>query len=321
MGGPVYLLIKSTIQEIFRLVVVNRETIYFIYRTFLREPRMPFGRASKECYVSRNTLSRHWYDALRKGIFFPPQLRLKMYKGEKEYIYLVQNDLAHEMYENFKKNHNVLYMCYCLGKIDLLIQTDEPLKEIPENTLFFGNRGNYIFPETKNYGFNTCLKNIKNLLDQEHEKSKVPVLYIEKPDIKGSNYGEMIFPYVKYDLKTNYTFIVKKLGISFASFYKGLDYLMNVSTVLLPFYPLGIMQYSQHFFVFWSEYEELLCELFGYFPCHVSLVKVNDALLVYAPSILPIEFPLFTTFHKMLKMGLIDRFWTTDPLYHWKPDI
>ena len=56
---------------------------------------------------------------------------------------------------------------------------------------------------------------------------------------------------------------------------------------------MGLMQYSQHLFVIWSDYEILLCKLFGCFPCHVSIVKVNDVLLVYAPSTMDIEFSFF----------------------------
>lgn len=292
-----------------------------IYQTFLHEPRLYYDRAAKRCGVARNTFTDHWKDGLEEKVFFPPQIRLKMYDDRKEYIYLVQSDSAPEMYEDYKKNPDVVYMIYTLGKFDLLIQTKSPLETIPDKTVFHGSRGDYIYPETPYYDFETALANIERLLKKSNVESKIPIVYPVRPDTKGSNYGKMIFPYVKCNLRVKYTPVVKKIGISFASFYKGIDYLLSVSTVLLPYYPLGLMQYSQHLFVFWSDYEELLCKLFGCFPCHVSLVKVSDALLVYAPSILPIEFPLFRIFHRMLRQGYIDRFWIADPLYHWRPDI
>ena len=134
----------------------------------------------------------------------------------------------------------------------------------------------------------------------------------------------MIFPYVKYDLKTGYTEIVKKLRISFDSFHSGLDYLFNVSTKLLPYYPLGYRLYSQYFFVFSSNYEELLCEFFGCLPCHVSITTVNnEALLIWLSIQKGPDFSerLFSSCSKMADLGLIDYFWMSRPIYYWKPDI
>lgn len=148
------------------------------------------------------------------------------------------------------------------------------------------------------------------------------VEYPKKPEIKGVSYGSLIFPYLKYDLRPNYTTIVKKVGISFTSFYKGFEYLLEVSTLLLPYYPFGFHQYSQHFFVFWSDYEEFLCELFGLLPCHVCITKINDALLIYA-SILRdgvSKYRLFHLCYDLLKRGFVNRFWTAIPGFHWKPD-
>lgn len=294
---------------------------YCIYKTFLHEPRLYYDKAAKKCGVARNTFTSHWKKGLEKGIFFPPQIRLNAYNGKEEHIYFIRTDYAHEIYDDLKKNPDVLYMIYTLGKFDLLIQARNPLDAIPDECVLYGKRGNYIYPETQNCSFVTTLEMMQSLLEKEHEKSIIPVLHPEEPHLKGSDFGELIFPHVKYNLRTNYTYIVKKLDISFASFYKGLDYLLKISTVLLPYYPMGLMQYSQHLFVIWSDYEVLLCKLFGCFPCHVSIVKVNDFLLVYAPSTMDIEFSFFGLLHRMLKIGYITRFWVADPLYHWKPDF
>ena len=163
-----------------------------------------------------------------------------------------------------------------------MLQTSRLLDILPDRTLYWGNRGNYIFPVTPFNSYNGALNNMEGMLQGECELSKVPVVYPEyPPEVGSSPYGWKIFPYVKYNLKTGYTYIVKKLHISFDSFYKALYYLLNISTVTLPFYPLGFRLYSQYFFVFWSDYEEFLCTFFGCLPCHTSITKVNDALTMY----------------------------------------
>jgi len=293
-----------------------------MYLTFLKEPRLYYDDAAQRCNVSRNTFSKYWKKGLRDEVFFPPQIRLKMYKNRKEYIYLIQSDSAHNLYENFKNYPDTVYISYTSGKFDVLLQTSKPLDFLPDGTLFFGSRGNYLFPQTPYCSYESALDRMEALLNRDHTPTKIKVEYPEEPPEKGSSYyGWMIFLHVKYDLKIGYTPIVKKLQISFDSFYKGLEYLLSVSTVLLPYYPLGFRLYSQQFFVFWSDYEELLCESFSYLPCHTSITKVDDALLMYVSTEKGLlEKRLFQFCFKMGDLGYINRFWSSIPIYHWTPD-
>jgi hypothetical protein len=299
-----------------------RQLQHCIYLTFLHSPRLYYDRGAKHCGTVRNTFTKYWRKGLNEKIFFPPQIRLKMYENRKEYIYLVQSDKVHELYDYYENHLNVIYLAYTLGKFDLLIQTDKPLDVIPSNTILYGSRSNYIFPEIPYYSFETAFEKMKAFLNLSHETSRMAVEYPKEPEIKGVSFGQQVFPYLKYNLRPNYTSIVRKLGISFTSFYKGFEYLLKVSTVLLPYYPLGFHQYSQHFFVFWTDYEDLLCELFGYLPCYVSITNVSDALLIYA-SILRdgmSKYHFFRLYYDLLKQGYVNKFWTATPVFHWRPD-
>jgi hypothetical protein len=295
-----------------------------MYRTFLREPRLHINDATGKCGASRNTVAKYWKEGLKKEKLFPPQLRLNMYKNRKEYIYLIQSDSAHKLYTHFQKQPDVIYISYTSGKFDLLLQTSKPLDVLPDRTVLHGSRGNYIFPDLTNCTYENALDRMETMLDSEPQPSKIPVEYPDEPPRKGSqHYGWMIYPYVKYDLRTGFTPITKKLHISFESFYKGINYLMNISTVLLPYYPLGFRLYSQYFLVFWSDYEKFLCEFFGCLPCHTSITKVDNALIVYL-STQNGEFlskRLFQLCFRTIDIGLVDHFWSSKPVYYWKPDL
>jgi hypothetical protein len=293
-----------------------------MYLTFVREPRLYYHEAAQKCNVSRNTFSKYWKQGVTDKVFFPPQIRLKMYSNRKEYIYLIQNDNANDLYEHFKNHPDTVYVTCASGKFDLLLQTNKPLDVLPDRTLFSGSRGNYLYPETPLCSYNEALKRMDALLDHEHTPSKIDINYPEEPpEIGDSTLGWKIFPYVKYNLKTGFTPIIKRLHISFASFYKGLEYLYNVSTVLLPYYPSGFTWYSQHFFVFWSGYENLLCESFSQLPCHTSITKVKDALLVYASVEKGlIEKRLLQYYFRLTHLGYIDRFWSSIPVYYYARD-
>jgi hypothetical protein len=294
-----------------------------IYRVFLHNPRLYYDKGAKICGAARNTFTKYWRDGLANEVFFPPQIRLNMYRNRKEYIYIVQTDEIDELYDYYRTHPDVIYLVYTIGKFDLLIMTWSPLKVVPNNTIQYGSRGNFIFPETPFCTYGTALDHAEVALERPHMPSSLSVEYPDEPELKGASYGLQIFPYLKYNLRPNYTFIVKKLGISFTSFYKGYEYLLNVSTVLLPYYPLGFLQYVQHFLVFWTDYEDLIREVFSYLPCHVSIVKVGDALLVYASvqQDWRVKRRFFNLCYKMLEMKLVKRYWTANPHFHWIPDL
>ena len=293
-----------------------------IYKTLLADPRIYYHVAAKKCGVARNTFTKHWEDGLEQGIFFSPQIRPKMFSTRKEYIYLVQTDEVHELFEYYKNHPYLVYLAYTLGKFDLLIQTSRPLEVIPNNTILWGSRSNYSYPDTPQCTDEEALNTIQELLDRSHEISHLPVDYPDEPHIVGHQWGWKIYPHLKYNLRPNYTWIVKNMGMSFTSFYRGYEYLLEVCSVLLPYYPHGFSDYSQHFFVIWSDYEELICAVFGCLPSHVSITKLNGALLVCAciRERGKIIIPFFQLFYKMLEMEIIEKFWTATPVFHWKPD-
>jgi hypothetical protein len=294
-----------------------------MYQTYLGDPRLLYREVAKECNSCRNTISKYWEEGLENKVFFPPQLRLNMYENRKEYIYFIQSDSAHKLFYYFKNHPDLVYVVFCSGKFDIFLQLSAPLDVLPDRTLFYGSRGNYIHPAIPLCSYEFALLEMEAASNTEVEPSKIPVEYPpEPPEVGSSHYGWMIFPYIKYDLKITYTSIVKTLHISYESFHKGLDYLMNISTKLLPFYPLGFSSYSQYFFVFWSDYEEFLCKLFSYLPCHTSIFKVNDALVMLVSIEKGERFSerVFYLCSKLQESGFINRFWSSRPIFYWRPD-
>ncbi|MGD2248015.1 MAG: hypothetical protein PVF58_06385 [Candidatus Methanofastidiosia archaeon] len=299
----------------------KHELQHCMYQIYLGDPRLLYREVAEECNSCRNTISKYWEEGLENQVFFPPQIRLNMYENRKEYIYFIQSDSAQKLYFHFKNHPDLVYIAYCSGNFDIFLQLSAPLDVLPDRTLFYGSRSNYIYPPIPLWSYEFALLEMEASLNTQAEPSKIPVEYPPEPsEVGSSHYGWMIFPYIKYDLKVTYTFIVKTLHISYESFHKGLDYLMNVSTKLLPFYPLGYNLYSQFFFVFWSDYEEFLCKLFSYLPCHTSITKVNDALVVWISIEKGEGFSqrFFQFCFKLQEAGFINRFWSSRPIFHWK---
>lgn len=295
-----------------------RQLQHCIYLTFLHNPRLYYDEGAKRCNVVRNTFTKYWKEGLINLNFFPPQIRLEMFETRIEYIYLVQSETPNKLYNYYKNHPDIIYLAATLGNFNLFIQTKKPLEVLPDRTLFYGSRGNYEYPETPYCIFDSALDKVEALMNQSHTPSTSTVSYLKEPKLRGSEYGWKIFPYVKYDLRANYTFIVRKLGLSFSSFYKGLEYLLSVSTVLLPYYPLGYQEYSHHFFVFWTDYEDFVRQAFSSLPSHTSIVKVNNALIIYANLLCEPRF--YALCYKMADLGLINQFWIANPVFHSVPD-
>jgi hypothetical protein len=108
-----------------------------IYRTLLADPRIYYHVAAKKCGVARNTFTKHWEDGLEQGIFFSPQIRPKMFSTRKEYIYLVQTDEVHELFEYYKNHPYLVYLAYTLGKFDFLNKQINNIKFITNSLCYF----------------------------------------------------------------------------------------------------------------------------------------------------------------------------------------
>jgi hypothetical protein len=300
----------------------NLRLHHCIYRTFLNEPRIYYREATKICGVARNTFMSHWKKGLEDGVFFPPQIRSKVFKTRKEYIYLVQTDDIHELFEYYKKHAHVIYLARTLGRFDLLIMTDQPLEIVPDNTIFRGDRSRYWYPFTPFCTYEEALDGIDDLLELSHSPSKIEVEYPEEPAGRAAKWGWKIYPYLKYNLRPNYSWIVKNVGMSFSSFYDGYEYLLDVCNVLLPHYPFGFQQYSHRFLVVWSDYEQLICDMLGLLPAHVSITKINDALFAYVniENNGEIKKRVFDLCYELKRRNLVSRLWTATATFYWVPD-
>lgn len=98
---------------------------------------------------------------------------------------------------------------------------------------------------------------------------------------------EIMYRYFKYDLRRPLTPIMKEQKISKEKIYKFLDRLPQTCTIATHFYPDTLSAYDPYLFVFETDYEDFIIDLFSELPTSVSFFKVSDRLFVYAHILKP----------------------------------
>jgi hypothetical protein len=118
-----------------------------------------------------------------------------------------------------------------------------------------------------------------------------------------------------------YTELAKSVKMSYDGFRWSLKRILANTQIIVPYYPEGYSQYTRFLFIFQSNYEQMLLDMFSLVPCFTMMYKVKDWLLVHfriQPSDLSDRF--FSILYDLQDRGYINRIKTTFPITYWHPD-
>jgi predicted transcriptional regulator len=294
-----------------------------LYEMRLQEPRLSVHEMARSLGAARNTVYRYLNHALDKGILFKPQLRLKMFRDVKEYVYAVSSDSAHDTFQTLKKKNSVCYELFATGYIDLLIMSDAPLsrkgvKELGDIRIE-GPRSDFICPVVPAVDYETALHQIETHVQNDFCPSRWDVEYSPRSVVwKPLDYD--LFSLLRYDLTVKYTVLARSARMSFDGFRWSLDRILANTQIVVPYYPEGYSHYVRFLLMFRSRYENLLIELFSFVPCCTILYKVGGWIMVHF-KILPLDLTdwFFNMLYNLQDSGYIDCVKTAVPILHWRP--
>jgi hypothetical protein len=118
-----------------------------------------------------------------------------------------------------------------------------------------------------------------------------------------------------------YTELAKSVKMSYDGFRWSLKRILANTQIIVPYYPEGYSQYTRFLFIFQSNYEQMLLDMFSLVPCFTMMYKVKGWLLVHfriQPSDLSDRF--FSILYDLQDRGYINRIKTTFPITYWHPD-
>ncbi len=250
-----------------------------MYYAYLDNPRMFDTEMCHYTGKSLNTVKKQSKIARKYEILFPTQLRLKMTRQAQEFMYFIKvNDPSSCL--PFLIEQKAFYVCFLAGSYNLMFMSYVPIdvSHIPQyrSTFLSGKRSDYVVPLIPKQSFEKAYEKINIKLKNEPDPSS---LSVEIP--KGIEWDEdvwSLYHILKYDFMLRFTPIIRKYHIGVSSFYNRLKKIKAQTEIIIPFYPLGQMQYTIFHLLIKSRYHKFIIDCFSEFPAWTLHCRVKDYL-------------------------------------------
>jgi hypothetical protein len=256
---------------------------YRIYEFLCDEGRIRPGTISRELKMRPSSVTKLMNEAFDHGYIVGPHLRKKSYKNFLEYMYFVKTSNAVDLYNKFRGDNRVVYHAKMIGFSDLWVIAKEKM-EIDGEIVAEGPRSDYWLSHALNCSWEDSLRRIKEMVSDFDLCSYVRKGFIQihrDEEIEWNERDEILFQELKYDVRNPLGPVMREHMIPRSRIIKWLQRLPECCTIATSYFPEGISAYDPYLFMFETEYEDFIIDLFSQFPVSVFFFKVSNKLLMY----------------------------------------
>ena len=287
-----------------------RNMPFIFQKCLLDYPRVRPAELGRKGGVSRHTAKKHLNKLMEQKILYPPQMRLKPCTQVVEFIYLSKVTDPEAFIPLLEANKDVLYYCTLAGPFNLIFMSYTPidLSHIKgyKQTVVSGIRGNYNAPNVINCPYTTAYKRI---LERCNRKIEPSMFDMTRNDFKWTKGLWDLYCDLKYNLRMDFTPLVKKYGFKSSMFYEKVKQLLAYCDVYVPLYPRTEDKYTFFYFLFKTKYQKFIVESFGELPVFSTHLRVKDYLLSNVPVLHEEERNFFrNTLSLWQRRGIIDSY-------------
>lgn len=254
-----------------------------IYESLLQRPRLRPHHLSRELKLRPSSVSKIMKEAFELGYMGGPQCRKKSYRNLREYVYIIRSSDPVDLYLKFRKDSRIVYHAKMIGFSDLWAVTNEDI-HLDGDIVVKGPRSDYYMSLALNCSWIDSLKTANDMIENFDPSSYTPKKYIPNhwnETIEWDNTDELLFQEMKYELKKPLEPLMKEYGIPRTRINKWLKRLPECCTIVASYYPETISAYDPYLFLFETEYEDFIVELFSQLPVSTFFFKVADKLFVH----------------------------------------
>ena len=221
-------------------------------------------------------------EALKLQYIKGPQIRKRSYQNMKEYVYFVKCENPELLYLEYREDQNIIYQVKTIGFCNLWITAKEKIS-IDGDIFLEGQRSDYSVSHPPNHSWETAIEIIKKKIKTFDLRDYEPQGIIRDRSNEATDWNpedEILYRYFKYDLRKPLTPLMRDLNISKDKIYNFLERLPEPCTVFTDFYPESLSAYDPYLFMFETDYEDFIIDLFSELPATSSFFKVSNKLFV-----------------------------------------
>jgi hypothetical protein len=244
-------------------------------------PRIRPKAVSKELNIRPTTAGALIKDAITQGYIVGPQIRIMSFKNLAEYVYFAKYRYPGEVYQQYVENKDIIYHAIMDGFANMLIISK---KKLNIDALFYGLRTDYLFSLPPDCDWVTSAVRMRTMVEQFNPKEYTPKNYITNhwdKTVEWTELDEILYSEFKYNLRKPVIHIMEKHGIQRNVIKDWLKTVPDYCTVFTGYYPETVTMYEPYVYLFETEYEDFIIDLFSQLPTSTWFFKVADNLLLY----------------------------------------
>ena len=254
-----------------------------IYDLLDLRPRIQYKEVAEALGVDARTASNRMKEAIEKEYIVGPQIRKKSFSNFPTYVYLIDFHDPFGLFEELVENEGVIYHAVLDGFCNLLVVAGQKLNI--EGTLLQGVSSDYYITHAPDQTWQASIGNMWAMVEQFNPADYIPKGYITTHWDETAEWGEedeLLYQEFKYDLRKPLEPIVKqKYHMWSGNAISWLERLPEFCTVLTSFYPESLDAYRNYLYVFETEYEDFIIDLFSQLSTTCWFQKVSDRLIAH----------------------------------------
>lgn len=253
-----------------------------IYESLNRYERIKVRDISSALGVNRHTSSKRLKEAFEQGYILMPQIRKRSYTNLREYMYFANCEDPLESYITYSNDINVVYHAVMSGFANFWVITTKKLA-LECDIILEGYRSDYYVAYAPYRSWEKTMHVMQKKVEMFNPREYEPQSYLEThwdEPIEWDTEDETLYREFKYNVRKPLTPVMKNNLISGQKIYEFLQRLPECCTVFTKYFPDTISAYDPYLFVFETDYEDFVIDLFSELPTSAIFFKVCDKLFL-----------------------------------------
>lgn len=239
---------------------------------------------SSKLGVDPDTARRRMREAFNLGFVSKPEIRKRSFSNMKEYIYCVNCKNPAKLYQQYIEDETIIYHAVMNGFANLWITAREKI-DIEGELVVAGLRSDYYLAFAPNHSWKTAIHAMQEKVKTFDSESYSPRNTIKThwdEKILWDPQHELLYRYFKRNLRKKVTPVMKKYRISGEKTYTWLRNLPEYCTLFIRYFPERFSAYDPYLFMFETDYEDFIIDLFSELPTSPFFFKSSTKLFLFA---------------------------------------
>ncbi len=258
----------------------RRRQYRVIYENILETPRIKPKPLSRIMRKRPSVVETRIQEAFNLVYVSGPHLRKLSYKNFKEYMYFINCEDPFELYLKYSEDNRVVYHARMDGFSNLWVISKEKIDV--EDVVIEGYRSDYYISFAPDHSWEKAIKimweKIKNFSTDDYQPKGIIKCRWNRL-IDWDENDEALFRYFKYNLRKPLSPMIKRSHkIPEGKIEQWLRRLPETCTIATVYFPKKLSAYDPYLYMFETEYEDFIIELFSELPTSSLFFRVSNKL-------------------------------------------